>query len=267
MFLTPLLDQMLDRVREPDSSANPVTISRVYSDIYHFYVRIPNFLAGDGGLETGDRHGGTGGVECVFTAGRSSARFGRGRARSPTAVSVVPSPARPTPGGELSRCRGLAAADSRHPAPGGVDSVMSPQLALCELSSRGLSSDGLCRAEFAWREMRWIVLSGPGPAAEPESRESSSTSAGSVGAGPELAGRFRIVSSVVVLAAAHVQVLVPTSARSFTSVLRAGPEPGALRPGGAGGRASGLGPGRWAGPRRASRPRRTGDAAVREIAG
>lgn len=99
MFLTPLLDQMLDRVREPDSSANPVTISRVYSDIYHFYVRIPNFLAGDGGLETGDRHGGTGGVECVFTAGWSSAR--------------------PTPGGELSRCRGLAAADSRHPAPGG----------------------------------------------------------------------------------------------------------------------------------------------------
>ena len=98
MFLTPLLDQMLDRVREPDSSANPVTISRVYSDIYHFYVRIPNFLAGDGGLKTGDRHGGTGGVECVFTEGRSSARFGRDRARSPAAVSAVPSPACPVPG-------------------------------------------------------------------------------------------------------------------------------------------------------------------------
>ena len=47
------------------------------------------FLAGDGGLKTGDRHGGTGGVECVFTEGRSSARFGRDRARSVKSLGVV----------------------------------------------------------------------------------------------------------------------------------------------------------------------------------
>ena len=37
--------------------------------------------------------------------------------------------------------------------PGGVDSVMSSGLALCEVSSHGLSSGGFCRAELTWREL------------------------------------------------------------------------------------------------------------------
>ena len=55
------------------------------------------------------------------------------------------------------------------------------------------------------------------------------------------------------------------SARSFVSVLRAEPVAGRASARGAGGRASGLDPGRWNGPRRIPRPRRTGDTAVREI--
>lgn len=54
------------------------------------------------------------------------------------------------------------------------------------------------------------------------------------------------------------------SARSFVSVLRAEPVAGRAPARGAGGKASGLAPGRWTGPRRTFRPRRTGDAAVHE---
>ena len=46
--------------------------------------------------------------------------------------------------------------------PRGVDSVMSPQLTLCELSSRELSSGGFCQAELTSCEPGWILLSRPG---------------------------------------------------------------------------------------------------------
>lgn len=54
------------------------------------------------------------------------------------------------------------------------------------------------------------------------------------------------------------------SARSFVPVLRAEPMVGCAPARGAGGKVSGLDPGRWTGPRRIPCPRRTGDAAVRE---
>ena len=44
-------------------------------------------------------------------------------------------------------------------APGGVDSVMSPQLTLCELSSHESSSGGFCRAQLTSCELRWISAS------------------------------------------------------------------------------------------------------------
>lgn len=40
MSLTPPLDRMPDRGREPGSSANPITVSRTYDDMHHFYVRM-----------------------------------------------------------------------------------------------------------------------------------------------------------------------------------------------------------------------------------
>ena len=43
-----------------------------------------------------------------------------------------------------------------------VDSVMSPQLALCEVGSRGSSQGGSRRTEVASREPGWILLRGPG---------------------------------------------------------------------------------------------------------
>ena len=43
-------------------------------------------------------------------------------------------------------------------APGGVDSVMSPQVALCEVSWRESSAAGFRRAGLARREAGWIVL-------------------------------------------------------------------------------------------------------------
>ena len=46
--------------------------------------------------------------------------------------------------------------------PRGVDSVMSPQLTLCELSSRELSSGGFCQAQLTSCEPGWILLSRPG---------------------------------------------------------------------------------------------------------
>ena len=100
----------------------------------------------------------------VSAAGWSSARFGQGRVRSSTVVSVAPSSARPVPG--KSRMRSgtrraarpspasgesacpLAAASPTpclSPAPGGVDLVMSPGLALCQVGSRGSSADGFRR--------------------------------------------------------------------------------------------------------------------------
>ena len=43
-------------------------------------------------------------------------------------------------------------------APGGVDSVMSPQVALCEVGRRESSAAGFRRAGLAWRKRGWIVL-------------------------------------------------------------------------------------------------------------
>lgn len=61
---------------------------------------------------------------------------------------------------------------------GGVDSVMSPGLALCEACSRGSSAGGFCRAELAWREAGWtmsrwarITQAGPGPGREADTNE------------------------------------------------------------------------------------------------
>ena len=97
MFLTPLLDRILDRVREPDSSANPVTISRAYSDIYHFYVRMPNLSCrrrwpGDRGSAWRYRWGRVrvhrGAVVCAVRAG--SGPVARGRISR--AVPCVPCP-------------------------------------------------------------------------------------------------------------------------------------------------------------------------------
>ena len=53
------------------------------------------------------------------------------------------------------RRRGLRRPPSR---PGGVDSVMSPQVALRQVGSRGSSAGGSCRAEPARREAGWIPL-------------------------------------------------------------------------------------------------------------
>ena len=85
------------------------------------------------------------------------------------ASGLPPSPARQPP---LSLCPGESAPPvgfhtpastvGFHRPPGGVDLVMSPQLALCELSSRELSSGGFCQAELASCEPGWILLSRPG---------------------------------------------------------------------------------------------------------
>ena len=92
------------------------------------------------------------------------------RRRPPRRRHHRPRPARPRPSRILApppaprahRPLGLHDARRHVPAhctvrraarPGGVDSVMSPQLALCEVSSHGLSSGGFCRAELTWREL------------------------------------------------------------------------------------------------------------------
>ena len=108
--------------------------------------------------------------------------FGAGRVRSGSAAGTAGAAPRirrpgPWPGHwhrprrELPRhtLGGVVVADplahGAHPrpaGPGGVDLVMSPQLALCELSSRELSSGGFCQAQLASCEPGWILLSRPG---------------------------------------------------------------------------------------------------------
>ena len=55
--------------------------------------------------------------------------------------------------------RSSATACSSSPAPGGVDSVMSPGLALCEVGSHNASAGGFRRAGLALCELRWISAS------------------------------------------------------------------------------------------------------------
>ena len=66
--------------------------------------------------------------------------------------------------------RGLVPPGEPH-RPGGVDSVMSPQLTSCEASSRESSAGEFRRAGLAWREPGWTLLrwaritqAGPGSA-------------------------------------------------------------------------------------------------------
>ena len=74
------------------------------------------------------------------------------------------------PGGVGRRHPGRRAGGGAPLLPGGVDSVMSPQVALCEAGSRGSSwggfrRAGLARREVGWTSSRWarIAQAGPGP--------------------------------------------------------------------------------------------------------
>ena len=66
-----------------------------------------------------------------------------------------PAPSRPRGADCPRRVEGRLrpAASARPRPPGRVELVMSPQLALCEVSSHESSSGGFCRAELAWREL------------------------------------------------------------------------------------------------------------------
>ena len=64
----------------------------------------------------------------------------------------------PRPGGVGSPVPVVVLAALRVFAPGGVELVMSPQLASCQAGSRESSADGFRRAELARREAGWIVL-------------------------------------------------------------------------------------------------------------
>ena len=75
------------------------------------------------------------------------------------------------PPGDRERGPGPGASPPEDPgaSPGGVELVMSPGLALCEVGSRESSAGGLCRAGLARREAGWtasrwarIAQAGPG---------------------------------------------------------------------------------------------------------
>ena len=85
---------------------------------------------------------------------------------------VSPSP------GDRERGPGPGASPPEDPgaSPGGVELVMSPQVALCEAGSRESSAGGLCRAGLARREAGWtasrwarITQAGSGSAPAPAS--------------------------------------------------------------------------------------------------
>ena len=97
-------------------------------------------------------------------AGRAGAGDGgRVSVRAPIpGESALPAPA-PTPPLQPRRPEGRVGlqvcGDPLRPRrPGGVDSVMSPQVALCEVGRRGSSAAGFRRAGLARREAGWIVL-------------------------------------------------------------------------------------------------------------
>ena len=98
--------------------------------------------------------------------GRYGGRGPEKPAPRPLARSLASSSARTPaahPGGSR-RCRPTRpwrAPAARH-TPGRVELTMSPQLTLCELSSRELSSGGFCQAELTSCEPEWILLSRPG---------------------------------------------------------------------------------------------------------
>ena len=66
-------------------------------------------------------------------------------------------PARSVPRGSM--IRRPRPGSPRAPAPGGVDSVMSPRVALCQACSRGSRASGFRQARLAWREPEWIPMS------------------------------------------------------------------------------------------------------------
>ena len=114
---------------------------------------------------------------------RGSGSSGASRARSGSAAGTAGAAPRirrpgPWPGhwhrprrelprhplGGSRRCRPTRpwrAPAARH-TPGRVELTMSPQLALCELSSHELSSGGFCQAQLTSCEPGWILLSRPG---------------------------------------------------------------------------------------------------------
>lgn len=92
---------------------------------------------------------------CLRRGGRlrGSGRIGSGRPRSCRSHRPRRVPSRG------SRGRGPGpGTPCLNPTPGGVDLVMSPGLALCQVGSRGSSADGFRRAGLAWREVGWIPL-------------------------------------------------------------------------------------------------------------
>ena len=101
--------------------------------------------------------------------GHGPARQGQGpprscRARTATALSPA-APAAPAGPDACSGESGTRPGTWRVPAPedpgaspGGVELVMSPQIALRQVGSQESSAGGLCRAGLARREAGWIVL-------------------------------------------------------------------------------------------------------------